>query len=116
MSISRCQSASESSATPPRMVTPALFTSTSILPYAVSDSSTSRATSCSLVMSAFTASAVPPFATIDAETAAAPAASRSAQTTAAPSSAKRSAVSRPMPDAAPVTTAFLPASLTGAGR
>ena len=34
----------------------------------------------------------------------------------APSSAKRSAVSRPMPDAAPVTTAFLPASLTGAGR
>ena len=67
-------------------------------------------------MSAATACALPPFAAISAATASAPAASLSAQTTAAPSSAKRRAVSRPMPDAAPVTTALLRLSLTQVSR
>ena len=93
------------------METPALFTRMSITPRADNASSAIRRTSSASVRSAGTESAVPPFPPIAWATRAAPAPSRSTQTTAAPSSAKRCAVSRPMPEAAPVMRALLPANL-----
>src|SRR4051794_17764444 len=96
-----------SSGPPPGPGTPAFEKNTSIGPPASSACRTSAATSSSLLTSTRTPS--PP---ISRATAAAPSPSRSATTTRAPSAAKRCASARPIPLAAPVTTACLSRSST----
>jgi hypothetical protein len=65
------------------------------------------ATSASLVMSARTNAALPPFASIAWTVSRPDRSSMSATTTAAPSRARRSAIARPVSTAAPVTSATL---------
>ena len=72
---------------------------------------TMPATSSSCMTSASIATALPPAFSIARTVATLSSALRPAQATAAPSLAKRSAVARPMPEPAPVTTAVLPSSL-----
>ena len=72
---------------------------------------TMPATSSSRMTSASMATALPPAASMPRTVATLSSALSPAQATAAPSLAKRSAVARPMPEPAPVTTAVLPSSL-----
>ena len=72
---------------------------------------TDVATACSSVTSHCRARALPPLSAASSfifSATAATASSMSRQATAAPSAARRRAVARPMPDAAPVTTATRP--------
>src|SRR5262245_53146631 len=89
---------------------PALPWNTSSRPKARSAASTRPSSTPRAVTSPGQARASPPRAPISATSVASPASSRSLATTRAPSSAKRSAVARPMPEAAPVIAATLPAS------
>src|SRR5215469_9588041 len=75
-------------------------------PWRARPASTAAPTSRALVTSAATASASGPIA---AATSCTPAPLRSSSTTLAPSRAKVRAISAPKPDAAPVTSAILPA-------
>ena len=103
MSPSRLMSAGSEAA--------ALLCSTSRPPKCFAAASIIAITEASSATSATWPTARPPAASISFATASAPAPFTSATTTAAPSRASSSAVARPMPDAAPVTIATLPASL-----
>src|SRR5215470_6968567 len=95
---------------PPRAMMPALEQNRSIRPNVLSACLTSASTSAAEDMSAVTARARCPPASIPAATCAAPAPSRSATTTPAASCAARARASaRPMPLAPPLTTATEPA-------
>src|ERR1700757_5197843 len=96
-----------------RCVVPALLTMTSMRPKAPVARWTSAATSPSTATSPAQKIALPPLPTIAAATRSPPAGLMSLTTTVAPSCAKRSAIPSPNPEAAPVTTASLPASLMG---
>src|SRR5205807_1272269 len=82
---------------------PALLTSTSTPSHARTTATTAALTCSSLVTPIAPASAWPPLAVISSPTAWAAVLFRSAIATRAPSAAKRSAISLPMPLAAPVT-------------
>src|SRR5689334_1529210 len=86
---------------------PALLTSTSTPSQARTTAATAAATCSSFVTSIATASAVPPLRLISSAAPCAACWFRSAIATLAPSAAKRSAISLPMPLAAPVTMATL---------
>src|SRR5262245_60339370 len=88
---------------------PALFTTMSSRPKAVAISGTTRATSASEPTSITQPRAAPPVFAISSTTFWTASLSRSVTATFAPSSAKRCAVARPMPLAAPVTRAARPA-------
>src|SRR4051812_47822234 len=92
-------------------MSPALLTSISRLPSAVTAVETICCHVASRETSPATATARPP-SEISAATASAPAWFRSLTRTAAPSCASRSAIARPMPCPAPVTTATLSSSVT----
>src|SRR4051794_29684365 len=92
------------------MLTPALLTTPSTGPSAERISSTTRPGAPSPATSAATAWTGAPAPAISWATRARASASRSTMPTAAPSSARRWAVARPMPLAAPVTTTTLPAT------
>src|SRR5258708_40200506 len=83
----------------------------SSLPNSLTARATAVRTSVSLATSVFWKTALPPFSPHSRTTAAPPSSFRSAITTAAPSPAKRMAVPRPIPLAAPVITATLFSSL-----
>src|SRR5271166_5764834 len=87
---------------------PALLTSTSIRPYFAIVSATPFSTAVSSATFMATAKASEPFALISRAVASAATRSRSAITGIPPSAAKRSAISLPMPVAAPVTSATFP--------
>ena len=87
---------------------PALLTRMSMRPYLVMVSATPFSTSASSVTFMATAKASPPLALISAAVLAAASRLRSAITGMPPSAARRSAISLPMPLAAPVTMATLP--------
>lgn len=87
---------------------PALLTRTSILPYLAMTSAMPFSTSASLVTSIATAKASPPFALNSSAAEFAASMLRSAITGVPPSAAKRSAISLPIPLAAPVMIATLP--------
>ena len=89
---------------------PALLTRMSSRPYVDTVVSTMRETSCSRATSAVTASACPRALRMVSAVFPAEIPSMSATTTAAPSLANRRAISRPMPDPAPVMSATLFAS------
>src|SRR5262245_60788636 len=88
---------------------PALFTTMSSRPKAAAISGTTRATSVSEPTSITQPRAVPPAFAISSTTFWTASLSRSVTATLAPSSANRWAVARPMPLAAPVTSAPRPA-------
>src|SRR5438132_7591456 len=88
----------------------ALLTSTSTLPQRRTVSSTARSTSSRRPTSATSASASPPAARISCAVRSARCSFSSATHTRAPSRANRSAIPRPMPWPAPVTSATLAAS------
>src|SRR5436190_4526289 len=90
--------------------TPALLHRIWTLPQVSNAVSARRFTSASRITSMRTAIAVAPLARIEASAASSGAASISASTTFMPSWANRAARARPMPLAAPVTTAILPAN------
>src|SRR5512140_694069 len=90
---------------------PALLKRTSSRPNAFSASATIRSASSARETSATTTSASPPAARISPTVACAALAFRSTATTRAPSFAKRIALSRPIPLAAPVMRATFPFSL-----
>src|SRR3954452_6597500 len=96
----------------PGRFTPALLTSTSIAPNSVTQRSTKRLHSERCDTSAATATAASPISAAVSSTAS-PA--MSTQTTRPPSSAIFSAVARPMPEPAPVTTQALPSSRPNSG-
>src|SRR5438309_3541364 len=91
------------------MAMPALFTRMSIGPRLVRISPTTRSTSAGFDTSRIQPCAAPPAAVISSTTVCTRSAPRSTTATLAPSSAKRCAVARPMPLAAPVTIATRPA-------
>ena len=111
----RSQSSNVVSPSEPARVMPALLTSRSTPPKASTAAFTASATAVSSVTSATTPAARsgPPSSAATSPTFAS---SRSAMTTLAPSAASARAVARPMPEAAPVTTAIRPASGFGFGR
>jgi len=80
----------------------------SILPYLAIVSATPFSTWASSVTFMATAKASPPLALISFAVAVAASRLRSAMTGVPPSAARRSAISLPMPEAAPVTMAILP--------
>src|ERR1700751_5412269 len=86
---------------------PALLTSTSIRPYFAIVSATPFSTAASSTTCIATAKASEPFALISRAVASAASKLRSAMTGTPPSAAKRSAISLPMPLAAPVMIATL---------
>src|SRR3954451_2066753 len=88
--------------------TPALLQTTCAAPKWSSVAAASACTDDSSETSVFTVSVSTPFAPICFAAAAKPSSSTSASTTCSPFFAKRSASARPMPLAAPVTTATLP--------
>ena len=88
----------------------ALLTSTSTLPQRRTVSATTRSTSSRRPTSATSASASPPAARISCAVRSARCSFSSATHTRAPARANRSAIPRPMPWPAPVTSAALPAS------
>src|SRR4051794_12769206 len=92
------------------MEMPALFTSTSMGPWLATMFSTTPCTRSSLRTSRAHAAARPPASRISCATAAAPGSVTSVTATNAPSSANTWAVARPIPLAAPVTSATLPAT------
>ena len=104
-SIARCQlgsySSSDCSSDPPTAI-PALFTRMSTSPSVDWTAPTTRWIASRSVTSSSKPSAVPPASRISFTTASTRAAPRSVTATRAPSSAKRWAVARPMPLAAPV--------------
>src|SRR3954463_643717 len=89
------------------MFTPALFTSTSTRPCSSAQRSIIASTARESDTSVATADAEPPMA--DAVSSAAPP-SMSAHSTRPPSSARRTAMARPIPEPAPVTTQALPST------
>src|SRR5437667_1436804 len=105
----RSHSASVISVASKYAFTPALFTSTSILPWPPTTASTVRTTSASTVTSAQANSMRRPPAASSPAAARPAASSRSIEVTAAPSAASFSTMARPMPRAPPVTSATLPA-------
>src|SRR4051812_41116981 len=94
------------------MLTPALFTTTSIEPNASTHLVTKALHASRCDTSAATATASPPMS-LAADCTASP--STSTHTTRPPSSASFCAVARPMPEPAPVTTQALPSSLPNSG-
>jgi hypothetical protein len=96
---------------------PAFETTMSIPPYAATVPANASSTSASRVTSMASASArpFPSRPAIAPATSEAPAALMSATATCAPSAAKRCAIARPMPLAAPVTRATRPASVFSGG-
>src|SRR5438067_952069 len=98
-----------------RIATPALLTRMSGTPKAARAAATAASHCSATQWSIATAAALPPAVRIAAATTSAPSPSRSAQHTAAPSAAKRSAIARPFPLAAPVTIATRPARRPGRG-
>ena len=94
---------------------PALFTSTSTGPSALSTSPTMRVTASRSVTSAGTAIARPPAPAMPAATASARSGTRSFTATAAPCADSAAAIPAPMPCPAPVTSAVRPwrSNITG---
>src|SRR6266851_1327312 len=108
-SMTRCQSSSESSQIGnERPVIPALLTSTSRRPQAPSTRATAPSTSLARVTSPTSAKAPRPTPRAAVST---PSASWSSRATRAPSAARRVAMASPIPRAAPVTRAVLPATV-----
>src|SRR6201997_2916913 len=103
----RFQSANGKSTTGLTIWIPALLTSTSIRPYFAIVSATPFSTAASSATFMATAKASEPFALISRAVASAASKLRSAMTGEPPSAAKRSAISLPMPLAAPVMIATL---------
>src|SRR5262245_30210255 len=101
-------SRSMQSTVPGAPVIPALLTAQSSRPKAESAAPTAAATSASEATSMRAKRAEPPAASISATAARPPPSSMSQTSTRAPSRARRLAVARPMPDAAPVTSADFP--------
>src|SRR5271166_5875209 len=104
---SRFQSANRKSTIGFTIWMPALLTNTSIRPYFAIVSATPFSTAASSATFIATANASEPFALISRAVASAWSKLRSAMTGAPPSAAKRSAISLPMPLAAPVMIATL---------
>ena len=88
---------------------PATLTRMSTAPQAAA-SSNIESTCAAIVTSTAAARALPPDSAIRRAADSAPSKLRSAMVTAAPAAARVKAISRPMPDAAPVTIAHLPSS------
>src|SRR5690349_7326111 len=109
-SRTRRQSSNVTSAKWPPPGTPALLTRIVGWPSSATSRSMAAETATGSLTSATSPTARPPAEVIAATTASAPSASRSRQPTAAPSPARRIAVARPIPDAAPVTSAMRPCS------
>ena len=103
----RCQSSSVCASSGPTIAIPALLTTTSGTPTSVRTQLAKRSISAAADTSACHACAVPPRAVISPVTDVAAARSRSAATILAPLAANPSAVARPMPLPAPVTTTSL---------
>src|SRR5215218_8548948 len=106
--ISRSHSSSANSVTRPERWAPALLTMTSMPPIVSAAECMSASTEAASVTSQPTKEALPPAASMSAAVWRPPASLMSPITTVAPSRAKRRAVARPMPVAAPVMTASLP--------
>lgn len=103
----RCQSSSVCASNGPTIAIPALLTTTSGTPTSVRTQSAKRSMSAAADTSTCRACAVPPRAAISSQTDVAAARSRSATTILAPLAANPSAIARPMPLPAPVTTTSL---------
>jgi len=103
----RCQSSSVCASSGPTIAIPALLTTTSGTPTSVRTQLAKRSMSAAADTSACRACAVPPRAVIRSLTDSAAARSRSAATILAPLAANPSAVARPIPLPAPVTTTSL---------
>ena len=114
--ITRSQSSSLVSTSPPVWTTPALAKRMSSRPNSWTASQTAARTWSARVTSTAAAIARWPAARRRAASSAARSVWVSARTTAAPSRQNRSAVASPIPDAAPVTSAALPASLMRLSR
>lgn len=96
-----CQVAQSGSTTVESATIPALFTSTSIVPWRSTTASTARCTDSGAATSQTT------WSTVGAPSAGSSGKARSSATTREPSSAKRAAMAAPIPRAAPVTTTTL---------
>ena len=105
----RCHSSRLVWSTGPAWPTPALLWSTSTAPSSANTRSASASTEAGSRTSAVCTVAWPPAAWISPATPVALASSTSTTCTLAPRRASSSAVERPMPEPAPVTTATLPA-------
>ena len=105
------QSCSSRSVATPSRTRMALLCTMSTRPNASSVRANMPMTSSRAATSVRTKTASPPAACISPATCRPPASSTSAMQTEAPSRARTSAVARPMPEAAPVTMAAVPATL-----
>jgi len=103
----RCQSSSVVASSGPTTAIPALFTTTSGTPTSVRTQLANRSMSAATATSTCRACAAPPRPQISSLTEVAAARFRSAATTRAPLAANPSAVARPIPLPAPVTTTSL---------
>ncbi len=92
---------------------PALLCTTSMPPYSAAAAANIASSERGSVTSVRTNIAVPPASWIMPTVSLPPASSMSATTTDAPSAANASAVARPIPEPAPVTTATFPCTSTG---
>src|SRR6266566_2681136 len=111
----RSHSSASAPATGPRSIRPALLTRVSNRPNRPAACCTAASAWVRSVMSASTASAVPPALPISATRASRRSWRRATSATQAPCSASRRAVAAPMPLLAPVTRAAVPASFDSAG-